>query len=291
MEKNIERNVLIETLELLKTLYAQEGLESGHLKKIAVKPQWNAVIATRDQCGIAINFTGIHSVYEGSRIDPEAYSPFIGKNLLEVAEKNIVARDISLRSLGVAALSALSQPFLTPEFLQARGFQVQERASGPTEYVSPSDGVAIVGYGGMVRALMGKCRALHVTDMRPPEYLQNMIIGETVEYGPETVSLHSDSENEDVLGKADVVFITGSTLVNDTFEELIGYCDKTRRTILYGPSASFIPDVLFERGVDLVLNTRLTDPERFEYDAVNDMDMEFALKRSQSPMTIGRKAV
>lgn len=90
------------------------------------------------------------------------------------------------------------------------------------------------------------------------------------------------------MGRSDVVIITGSSLVNGTFAELLTYSRRARSVGIYGPSACIIPDVLFEQGVDFVLSHRIRDPERFRYDMVNDIDMETALKSYQHPQVIRR---
>jgi uncharacterized protein (DUF4213/DUF364 family) len=110
-----------------------------------------------------------------------------------------------------------------------------------------------------------------------------------VDYGPKVLSIHSERENEFFLSRSDVVILTGSSLVNGTFAELLAYSRRARSVGLYGPSVGIIPDVLFEQGVDFVLSHRIRDPERFRYDMVNDIDMETALKTSQQLQVI-RKA-
>ena len=75
--------------------------------------------------------------------------------------------------------------------------------------------------------------------------------------------------------------ITGSSLVNNTFDELMDYTTNARLVGMYGPSASLIPDVLFERGVDFISSYQIIDSVRFEDSMINDIDMEMALKEHQ----------
>jgi uncharacterized protein (DUF4213/DUF364 family) len=156
------------------------------------------------------------------------------------------------------------------------------------ELIRPTDVVTVVGYGGLVRTLVGKCKEIHVTEMRPRETFVTTVIGKTVDYGPKVLSIHGERENEFVLSRSDVAIITGSSLVNGTFSELLSYSRRARSVGLYGPSACIIPDVLFERGADFILSHRIRDTERFRYDMVNDVDMETALKAYQQPQVIRR---
>jgi uncharacterized protein (DUF4213/DUF364 family) len=80
--------------------------------------------------------------------------------------------------------------------------------------------------------------------------------------------------------------MTGSTIVNGTIDELLGYAAHARSVGLYGPSASIIPDVLFEEGVDFVLSHRVQDPQRFIEALMNDMNMESALRTHQRYQTM-----
>ena len=45
-----------------------------------------------------------------------------------------------------------------------------------------------------------------------------------------------------VLPSADVVLITGTTLVNDTLEHLLTLCRSSARVVLVGPTVGLLPD-------------------------------------------------
>ncbi len=63
----------------------------------------------------------------------------------------------------------------------------------------------------------------------------------------------------EILPQADVVAITATTLINHTFEGLAALCLPQTKVILLGPSTPLSP-VLFDRGVDLLCGTIVTDP-------------------------------
>ncbi|MBD3254622.1 MAG: hypothetical protein GF383_05990 [Candidatus Lokiarchaeota archaeon] len=61
------------------------------------------------------------------------------------------------------------------------------------------------------------------------------------------------SEIKESKKQVDYLFLTGTTLINDTIEDILTeYKAKARKIILIGPSASILPDILFEFGVDIV---------------------------------------
>jgi len=63
----------------------------------------------------------------------------------------------------------------------------------------------------------------------------------------------------DVLPRADVVAITGTSLLNKTFDGLIALCRPDAFVLMLGPTTPLSP-VLFDYGVDLVAGTRVIDP-------------------------------
>jgi uncharacterized protein (DUF4213/DUF364 family) len=63
-----------------------------------------------------------------------------------------------------------------------------------------------------------------------------------------------------VLPQADVVALTGTSLINHTFEDLMPLCRPDAFVLLLGPSAPLTPE-LFRLGVDAISGTRVSDPE------------------------------
>jgi len=64
----------------------------------------------------------------------------------------------------------------------------------------------------------------------------------------------------EVIPQADVVAITGTSLINHTFEELMGLCRPEAFVLVLGPTAPLSP-VLFNYGVDMISGTLVTEPE------------------------------
>lgn len=61
-----------------------------------------------------------------------------------------------------------------------------------------------------------------------------------------------------VLPDADVVALSGTSIMNHTFEELIKLCSPEAFVVLLGPSTPLSP-VLFEYGVDVIAGTQVVD--------------------------------
>ncbi len=59
------------------------------------------------------------------------------------------------------------------------------------------------------------------------------------------------------------VIITGTTLLNHTIDNILQHCNNAEHIMMFGPTASCIPQPLFERGVTLVGGFHVTDDVAF----------------------------
>jgi len=66
-----------------------------------------------------------------------------------------------------------------------------------------------------------------------------------------------------VVPEADVLLITGTTLINGTLEELLALARPTARVTMVGPTVSLLPDGFLRRGADILGTVRITDPDAF----------------------------
>ncbi len=66
-----------------------------------------------------------------------------------------------------------------------------------------------------------------------------------------------------VVPDADVVLITGTTLLNNTLENLLLLCRPQARVVLVGPTVGLVPDAFLRHGVDVLGGVRVTAPDAF----------------------------
>ncbi len=71
------------------------------------------------------------------------------------------------------------------------------------------------------------------------------------------------AEATEVVPSAGVVLITGTTLLNDTLENLLALCRPKARVVIVGPTIGLYPDAFLRRGVDVLGGVRVTAPDRF----------------------------
>src|SRR5215472_1168207 len=67
----------------------------------------------------------------------------------------------------------------------------------------------------------------------------------------------------EILPNADVALITGSTLVNNTLEELLALIRPEARVTVVGPTVGMLPDAFLAQGADVLGCVRITDPDAF----------------------------
>ncbi|MFX1371858.1 MAG: Rossmann-like domain-containing protein [Promethearchaeota archaeon] len=92
---------------------------------------------------------------------------------------------------------------------------------------------------------------------------QITIIEDSISISPEfkkfknTNNLNQLEEND---LHTDILFCTGSALINNTLESILEkFKRKAQKIILIGPTASLIPDILFDYGVDIVCGMEIFD--------------------------------
>jgi len=67
----------------------------------------------------------------------------------------------------------------------------------------------------------------------------------------------------EVVPQADVLLVTGTTLLNDTLEDLLSWARPDARVTIVGPTVGLLPDAFLERGADILGGVRITDPDAF----------------------------
>lgn len=61
-----------------------------------------------------------------------------------------------------------------------------------------------------------------------------------------------EERSEEVLSRADILIITGVTLINRTLERILRSARPDAEIVVMGPTASMLPEPMFERGVRVV---------------------------------------
>lgn len=67
----------------------------------------------------------------------------------------------------------------------------------------------------------------------------------------------------EIVPQADVLLVTGTTLLNDTLEDLLALARPDARVTVLGPTVGLLPDAFLARGADILGTVRITAPDAF----------------------------
>jgi uncharacterized protein (DUF4213/DUF364 family) len=81
---------------------------------------------------------------------------------------------------------------------------------------------------------------------------------------PEEMPFYRPAEMaREVVPQAYVLLITGTTLLNDTLEDLLSWARPDARVTVVGPTVGLLPDAFLKRGADYLGGVRITQPDEF----------------------------
>lgn len=216
-------------MDVIETLLDSMTRDAG-IRQVVVGAFWTAVVLDSDppRCGLA-------SMLRGKSHDTGPPIAQAGRledhGALELAGW-LRSASTEQASVGMAAYNALLEVDETAceeinaeEIILARGAGRRVAVVGHFPFVEP------------VRRVAAECWVL--------------------EHQPRMGDLPAGKAGE-ILPRADVVALTGTSLINHTFDDLIGCCHPEAYVVLVGASAPLSP-LLFEHGVDAICGTRVQD--------------------------------
>ncbi len=149
------------------------------------------------------------------------------------------------RALGLAAINAISQFMLKQQpDIQAMPENMVALAPGKQEHIG------LVGYFGRLVDPLRESGAMVTVIELDKAMVQS-------EPGLE-VTLDATQ-----LVNCTQVIITGTTLLNHSLDRMLSHCQRADRVFVLGPSASCLPQALFDAGVTTVGGFQVTDPALF----------------------------
>jgi len=196
-----------------------------------IGPYWTALLSQR--CGLASTPHTCHddTVQPPAEITAEK---LIGQPAIDIA-RWARSDEPARAAAGMAAINSLIEPDLTnAKEVNARELLL-ERAPGKS--------VTVIGHFPFTEDLRAAAGHLSVLELHPrPGDLPANQAG-------------------DVIPQTDILAITGVTLINHTFDDLIALCRPDTYVVMLGGSTPLAP-VLFDYGVDVIGGTVVDDPKR-----------------------------
>ncbi|MBM4326855.1 MAG: Fis family transcriptional regulator [Deltaproteobacteria bacterium] len=153
-------------------------------------------------------------------------------------------------AVAIAALNALSATCWTRGL--TGGHAVKERMDALEAVKMPRDkSVALVGaFIPTLRALKKRGGQWWVVEQDPRTLRED----ELTHYVPA-------EQSDEVIRQADVLIVTGVTLINHTLEPILRSAKAGAEIAVIGPTASLLPEPLFRRGVRVVGGVRVNKPD------------------------------
>ena len=213
-----------------------ENRPEGQDKKFGV------VMLADGSCGFF--FTGFQQIRE--RLNDFDLARVVATPAVELI-KQCESEDPLEEAIAFGVLNALSQ-----HLLASTNFTL-DQATDPLGqlHMESAEHIGMVGFfPPLVKMLAGTSKRLTILE-KDPKFLSR-------------TGAFEMSEDVAALQSCDRVLITGSTLINNTLDEVLAHCASAAQTALIGPTASCLPDPLFARGIDVVGSTMVTNPKRLK---------------------------
>ncbi|MCB0283943.1 MAG: DUF364 domain-containing protein [Calditrichaeota bacterium] len=238
--------ILDETYTLLKLNYKKK-IENLSISDVRLGIHLCAVKLSDNSFGVASTlYNGLHSVHHDR--DFSEFSPLQIKNrmitdLFESGKNNAVSD-----TLKTAVLNAVSS-----QFLAAGSYRIIENID-PLDLLDLKPGQKIT----MVGAFTSYMQKINNGGA------QLTILELNKDAVPDAYKKYYKPADHYplVIPGADIIIITGLTLVNHTLDDLLAVVSEKSKVIVTGPSSSLIPDILFEKKVGIIGATRIINPDQ-----------------------------
>jgi uncharacterized protein (DUF4213/DUF364 family) len=240
--------ILEKTLELIKQIYKYHKIVAPKITNVVMGLGYTGVEVSaycyEPILGLAQTLPNIIRNIDCSKIH------YAG-NLMKLPLTEIlgwVAEKPSLKKIiGIATLNAVSQHILQIEN------PYKELETDLFEFLKISQDTRVI-FVGNIKPLVKKVRNLTelitIVDDNPllKEEYKNIPLRESV------------NELSNAERRADIIFCSGSSLIIDSLEDIIHlFQSSDNYFVVLGPTVSFLPDILFDYGIDIVGGMKIID--------------------------------
>lgn len=210
------------------------SLPTGTVRDVRIGVFWTAIVTEIDgvlQCGLASTMKGGHR--HGSGPEVRDAGNLVGYSAHELAGLAL-SESSTEASVGIAAINALLPRHPEQWTEQNAEDVIVEHGAGKN--------IALIGHFPFVPRIRKRARHLWVLEHRP--HKDDLL----AEKAPE------------IVPQADLLAITGTTLINHTFSQLMALRKPDATVLVLGPSTPLSP-TLFEHGVHLLAGSIVEDIE------------------------------
>ncbi len=248
-------------LELNLALYKKYDIPIANLEEFVFGFKWAMAIDNNKKISFALRIGNEKPIAEYESIIRE----HIGKPLDQCIVELLLKEDETLRTILVVLSNLMSKPLNTVELLKDRGI---ERSEGLNfKYDVKDMKVGLIGYGVYIRFFLNKCKEFHAFDLLPEKQILSYHISkDSTEVYPKNIYFHLGEDalrHKDVLKDLDIIIMSGSTLVNNSYLDILNACTNAKIKGIYGPSSELSPDYLFEAGYNYIFSMNAKDSKTY----------------------------
>ncbi len=197
------------------------------------------------------------------------FQTLAGRPAVELMQGALGANGLS-RAVGIATLNALAELCWRRRPYPGVALLAGTDAFDATEF-HDGDRVVLVGaFIPFLKELKRRHQPYLVLEQNPAALkAEEMAFYRPAELAPE------------IVPAADVLLITGATLINDTLEDLLALARPEARVTVLGPTVGMLPDAFLARGADIIGSVRITEPDAF---------LDLLAEGGSAPHFLGRSA-
>ncbi len=221
-------------------------------KEIRIGVFYTGVVLSSGHAGMS--YTPVQEIPEAvccprSHAKMPAAGELLNKQITELMDYAL--DDNALKaSVGMATLNALSAALLADDACRYK----------PSAYgnalelinITGNDTVAMVGaFTPFIKKISEITEKLFVIEKNP------RVVGKD-----DTFKIESADRLEEIIPQANILIITGVTLINHTLGPILDLAKQADEIVVVGPTASIYPEPLFKRGVTVIGGVRITDADK-----------------------------
>lgn len=248
-------------LEINQELYKRYNLTMPTLDEFVLGFKWAMAIDTNKKISFALRIGKEKSLPEYEKL----IRSLIGKRLDDCINELLLMNDEEVRTIAVVLCNLMSKPLNTVSLLKDRGI---ERTEG-LNFRYPVEGmkVGLIGYGVYIDFFYNKCKEFHAFDFRgESQIFSHHIKKDITEVHPKNIFFHLGEnaiKHQDILSEMDIVIMSGSTLVNKSYLDILSSCKNAKIRGIYGPSGELCPDYLFDIGYNYIFSMDAKDSAEY----------------------------
>jgi len=240
--------IINETLDLIK-LHHNNLFESATIEKVVVGFFFTGVKLSNGYCGLVkteIDPAIARSNYREKDLNSFSPGNITGKRLVDLF--NYKGSSIPVETIKLAALNAISA-----EITDRSNHTIIEDKD-PIELIDLSNKktICIVGaFQSYIKKIAPTSNKLMVLELNKEALADD----QKKYYVPSNQAAKAFSQS-------DIIFITASALANNTIDDLLNIIPTQKQIVVVGPSGSILPDVLFNKNVDIIGTTKILNAEK-----------------------------